>query len=123
LSQATPQPSASATVQAGPGGAARPRIFDFSQLPSFSKSLLKVKVPLKVTLAGKKQSIQEILALGPGSILSFEKPCDAPVDISIGDHPIARGETVKVGEKFGVRVQEIILPAEHFQAMRPRSAG
>ncbi len=124
MSQSTPKNADSAAdAQSGSAETARPRIVDISQLPPYSKSLLKVKVPIMVTLAGKKQTIQEVLSLGPGSILSFEKPCNAPVDVSIGDRLIAHGETVKVGEKFGVRIQEIILPAEHFKSMRPRSAG
>lgn len=100
-----------------------PRIFDFSQLPPYSKSLLKVQVPLMVTLASKKQTVQEIMTLGPGSILSFEKPCDAPIDISIGEQPIATGETVKVGEKFGVKISQMILPAEAFKPILPKQAG
>lgn len=111
------------TQPAASGGDPKPRIFDFSQLPPYSKSLLKVRLPVKVTLASKRQSVEEVMALCPGSILSFDKQCDAPIDISIGDQPIAQGETVKVGERFGVKISQMILPAESFKALRSDKAG
>ncbi|TWT78044.1 Flagellar motor switch protein FliN [Posidoniimonas polymericola] len=116
-------PSEPTPASGAAGEPVRPRIFDFSQLPPYSKSLLKVRVPLMVTLAEKRQTVHEIMALGPGSILSFEKPCDAPIEISIGGQPIATGETVKVGEKFGVKISQMILPAEDFKPILPRQAG
>lgn len=93
-------------------------ILDLSQLPAYSRSLLKVEVPVLVTLAEKKQPLQEVMTLGPGSILAFDKPCDDPIDISIGDHKIASGETMKVGEKFGVKIRQIHLPDERFQTVK-----
>jgi flagellar motor switch protein FliN/FliY len=88
------------------------------QLPAYTRSLLRIKVTLAVTLATSKQPIHRIIDLGPGSILQFEKPCDQPLTLRVGDHEIASGEAVKVGEKFGLRVTEMILPGERFLAVR-----
>lgn len=100
-----------------------PRIFDFSQLPPYCRSLLKVRAPLSVALASKKFSIHEIMRLGAGSILSFDQPCDAPLDVYIGDQLIAAGEAVKVGERFGVKIQRMVMPDEHFKSMTPRASA
>ncbi len=88
-------------------------------LPSYTRSLLKIRVPLTVTLAEKKQAVEEILELGPGSIIQFEKSCEDMLDLSVANLPIARGEAVKVGEKFGLRVTSLVLPGERFKTVRP----
>jgi flagellar motor switch protein FliN len=90
-------------------------------LPSYTRSLLKIRVPLTVTLAQKKQAVGEILELGPGSIIQFDKSCEETLDLSVANLPIARGEAVKVGEKFGLRVTSLMLPGERFKTLR-RSA-
>lgn len=88
-------------------------------LPTYTRSLLKIRVPLSVTLAAKKQPVGQILEIGPGSILQFEKSCEEMLDLNVSNLPIARGEAVKVGEKFGLRVTSLILPGERFKAVRP----
>jgi flagellar motor switch/type III secretory pathway protein FliN len=57
-----------------------------------------------VTLAAQRIPIQEILELGPGSIVKFDKTCDQPLELAVGERVIATGEVVKVGDKFGLRV-------------------
>lgn len=91
-------------------------------LPNYTRSLLRIQVPVTVKLASKKQALSEILNLGPGSIVSFEKGCDELLDMEIGDVTIARGEAVKVGDKFGLRINSIVLPGERFHKVeRPRT--
>jgi flagellar motor switch protein FliM len=80
---------------------------------------LKIRVPLSVTLAAKKQPVGQILEIGPGSILQFEKSCEEMLDLNVSNLPIARGEAVKVGEKFGLRVTSLILPGERFKPLQP----
>jgi flagellar motor switch protein FliN len=98
--------------------AAAPPLPDLSKLPSYVRSLLRVKVPLKVVLAENKQSIDSIVRLGPGSIIQFEKSCEEMLDVQIANQHIAQGEVVKVGDKFGVRVTSIVLPEERFRTLR-----
>jgi flagellar motor switch protein FliN/FliY len=43
-------------------------------------------------------------------MLTFETHCDQPLQMSVGGHPIATGETVKIGDKFGIRIREIGMP-------------
>jgi flagellar motor switch protein FliN/FliY len=90
-------------------------------LPVYTRSLLKIRVPLSVTLAAKRQAVGQILELGPGSIIQFEKSCDEMLDLNVSNLPIARGEAVKVGEKFGLRVTSLILPGERFKTVRPEA--
>jgi len=86
-------------------------------LPPYTRSLLRVKVPLIVTLASKKQPLGRIVELGPGSIIQFDKSCEEMLDLHVGERLVAQGEAVKVGDKFGLRVTNMILPDERFQAI------
>jgi flagellar motor switch protein FliN len=77
-------------------------------MPAFARGLLQIRVPLQVMLASQRKSIQEIVELGPGSIVKFDKTCDQPLELAIGDRTIAHGEVVKVGDKFGLRVSSLV---------------
>ena len=81
---------------------------ELAALPEYSRSLLKIMVPVRVTLASQRKSIQEIVELGPGSIVKFDKTCDQPLDLCIGDRPVAQGEVVKVGDKFGLKISGLV---------------
>jgi flagellar motor switch protein FliN len=111
-----PSPSALQTAHPTARGKGRCR-----ELPNYTRSLLRVEVPVVVTLAENRQPLRRILELGPGSIIQFDKSCDETLELSVGNHPIAAGEAVKVGEKFGLRITSIIMPAERLQPLGPGS--
>ncbi len=81
---------------------------ELSGLPTYARGLLQIRVPVRVTLASQRKSVQEILELGPGSIVKFEKTCEEPLELSVGGRTIAEGEVVKVGDKFGVRISGLV---------------
>jgi flagellar motor switch protein FliN/FliY len=112
-------PADTAVQCAGNPPAFRPGVVMTTNLPSaYSRSLLKVRVPVTVTLAAKKQSIGKIIELVPGSIIAFDKSCDEMLELEVSGHPIAEGECVKVGDKFGLRVTSLILPDEQLQSLK-----
>ena len=104
------------TPQAGSTGG-------LERLPSYGKSLLRIKVPVIVTLAAKKQPLGRIVELGPGSIIQFDKSCEEMLDLEVGGQIVAQGEPVKVGDKFGIRLTSLAMPGERFLtlAARPHS--
>ncbi len=87
-------------------------------LPIYSRSLLRVKVPLVVSLAHKRQPVDRIVELGPGSIIQFDKSCEEMLDLYLGGRMIANGEAVKIGDKFGLRITNIVLPDERFHPVK-----
>jgi flagellar motor switch/type III secretory pathway protein FliN len=113
-------PSSAASRRLQKGATRGPGLRD---LPTYSRSLLKIRVPLSVTLAEKKQPLGQILEIGPGSILQFEKSCEDMLDLNVSNLAIARGEAVKVGDKFGLRVTSLILPSERFKTVQPAWPG
>jgi flagellar motor switch protein FliN len=114
----SPPASAEVASNGGDGPAT-----DLNGLPTYTRSLLKIEVPVTVRLATKRETVRNIVDLVPGSIVKFDKSCDDLLELTVGDRAIATGEAVKVGDKFGLRIHEILLPKEHFAAVRPAKAG
>ena len=90
---------------------------DYASLPTYTRSLLSIRLPVVVNLASTKMSVDEILNLGQGSIIQFEKSCEDSLELEAGGHTLAAGEAVKVGDKFGLRITSIRLPNERYQTI------
>ena len=76
-------------------------------LPGELNRILQLSVPVIVKLAQRKLSLAEVLRLGTGAIIEFEKSSDEPLELMINNKVIGLGETVKVGENFGLRITQI----------------
>ncbi len=75
---------------------------------NYSRAVLAIKTPVNVTLARKMVPLDRIVDLVPGSMLTFDAHCDEPLILEAGGQAIATGETVKIGDKFGLRIREIL---------------
>ena len=62
--------------------------------------------------------INELLQLGQGSVVELQKIAGEPMDVYVNHRLIARGEVVVINEKFGVRLTDIISPAERILKLR-----
>jgi len=97
---------------------------DASDAAVLSKSLdglsfvMDVPVELRVEIGRKKLRIADLLRLGAGSVLELDKSADEPLDIYVNDRPIARGEAVVVGDRYGIRVTEVLTVEEIRQRAR-----
>lgn len=69
--------------------------------------ILRLQVPVIVKLAERRLSMSEVLRLGTGAIIEFSKASDEPLELLINNRTIGVGETVKVGENFGLRITQI----------------
>jgi len=87
-------------------------------LPPYTRSLLKIKVPVRVVLAEATLPVSRIVELAQGAIIPFEKSCEDMLSLEVGDCRVAVGEAVKVGDKFGLRVSAISMPEEKFWTVR-----
>ncbi|MBO9668606.1 MAG: flagellar motor switch protein FliN [Bdellovibrio sp.] len=81
---------------------------------------LILDIPLKVTveLGRTKMPVSELLNLTQGSVIELNKLAGEPMEVYVNDKLIARGEAVVVNEKFGVRLTDIISPAERVEQLR-----
>lgn len=113
--------SASATASRMSAGEDYELAQRLAHLPPYARSLLRIQVPVVVTLATTRQPVSRVLDLAPGTILHFGKPCDDPLTVSVGRCDVAVGETVKVGDKFGLRITSMVMPEEKFEPVRPKN--
>lgn len=77
--------------------------------------LYDVPVEVRVLLGSIEKTIEEILELVEGSILSTERLAGEPVEIMVSNQVIAKGEVVVIDDKFGVLITEIVSPRERIQ--------
>jgi flagellar motor switch protein FliN len=77
-------------------------------------------IPLEVTvvIGRTKILVQELLQLGQGSVVALEKLAGEPMEVYVNDRLIGRGEVVVVNERFGIRLTDIISPAERVKQLK-----
>lgn len=79
--------------------------------------IMDVSMRVTVELGRASLTVEDVLGLGPGSVVELNKLAGEPVDVMVNDQLIAHGEVVVVDENFGVRVTEIVSPRRRAQAM------
>ncbi|UXR64324.1 flagellar motor switch protein FliN [Bdellovibrio bacteriovorus] len=93
-----------------------------SEMPAHKDRNLNLilDIPLKVSveLGRTKMPVSELLNLTQGSVIELSKLAGEPMEVYVNDKLIARGEAVVVNEKFGVRLTDIISPAERVEQLR-----
>jgi flagellar motor switch protein FliN/FliY len=82
--------------------------------------ILYLEVPVIVRLAERTMPLSEIVSLSTGAIIEFEKPADSELDLMINNKCIGRGQAVKVGENFGLRVTAVGSIRDRVRALGPR---
>jgi flagellar motor switch protein FliN/FliY len=80
--------------------------------------LLDVTIPLSVEVGRASLSIEDILALVPGSIVPLDKKAEEPIDLRVNGKLVARGEVVLVDDTYGLRVTQIVDAAGRIESLR-----
>ena len=80
--------------------------------------LMDVPLDLSVELGRARMTIQDLLGLGPGSVIELDKIAGEALDILVNDRLVARGEAVVVNDKFGVRITDIVSQSERIARLR-----
>ena len=114
---ATPAPAAAAVRTASLPELA-PAMGHAAAGPRNIDLILDVTLQVTVELGRTKKQIREVLALGPGSLLELDKLAGEAVDVLVNGKLIARGEVVVIDENFGVRITDIVSPAERAATLR-----
>ena len=77
--------------------------------------VLDIPVQLSVELGRTKVPIKHILQLGQGSVVELDALAGEPMDVLINGYLIAQGEVVVVNDKFGIRLTDVVTPAERLR--------
>lgn len=79
--------------------------------------VLDIDLPLTVRFARTTLPLKALAALGPGSIVNMGRSPDEPVQMLVGDRVIARGEVVVVSGNYGIRITDLVSPADRVRAL------
>ena len=79
--------------------------------------VLDIPVLLTVELGRTKITIKNLLQLAQGSVVELDGLAGEPMDVLVNGCLIAQGEVVVVNDKFGVRLTDIITPAERIRKL------
>jgi flagellar motor switch protein FliN len=120
--QAQAMPVPTAPVSSTPKAATPvfPNLQAPSQLalsPADLERVLDVPVRLTAELGRTRITIKTLLQLAPGSVLELDGLAGEPMDLFVNGYLIAQGEVVVVGEKYGIRVTDIVTPSERMQKL------
>ena len=80
--------------------------------------ILDIPLEISVELGRARILVNDLLQLGQGSIVQLTKAAGEPMEIFVNGRLFARGEAVVVKEKFGVRLTDVISPAERVKTLR-----
>jgi flagellar motor switch protein FliN/FliY len=79
--------------------------------------ILDIPVQLTVELGRTKIPIRHILQLAQGSVVELDGLAGEPMDVLVNGCLIAQGEVVVDNEKFGIRLTDIVTPAERVRKL------
>jgi len=76
-------------------------------------------IPLKISVEVGRTSmlIKDLLQMREGSIVELDKLAGEPLDVYVNSRLIAKGEAVLVNDKFGIRLTEVVSPAERIERL------
>lgn len=80
--------------------------------------LLDVPVTLSMEVGRARLPIRSLLQLNQGSVLELERAAGEPLDVYVNGTLVAHGEVVVVNERFGVRLTDVVSPAERLRKLK-----
>lgn len=80
--------------------------------------LLDVPVTIAMEIGRAKINIRNLLQLTQGSVIELERLAGEPMDVLVNGTLIAHGEVVVVNDKFGIRLTDVISPAERVRKLK-----
>ena len=79
--------------------------------------LENIEVELSVEVGRTEITIRELLRLNEGSVVELDRLAGDPLDILVNGTKIARGEIVMIGERYGVRFDDIVDPVKRVESV------
>ena len=108
--------------------AAEPRTAEFDNLQDEGQQttsrdvnldvILDVPVTLSMEVGRTRIPIRNLLQLNQGSVVELDRAAGEPLDVFVNGTLVAHGEVVVVNEKFGIRLTDVISPAERIRKLK-----
>jgi flagellar motor switch protein FliN/FliY len=72
--------------------------------------LQDVEVEITLEIGRRRLRIADVLRLASGQTLELSKSAGEPLDIFVNGRLLGRGEAIVMGDRYGVRITEIVAP-------------
>ena len=82
------------------------------------EDILDVPVTLSMEVGRTRIPIRNLLQLNQGSVVELERAAGEPLDVFVNGTLVAHGEVVVVNERFGIRLTDVISPAERLRKLK-----
>jgi len=116
----SPRPSAPA-VPVSPASSLLPTpspVTAPSPAPRNLDVVLDIDLPITVRFGETHMTLESLAKLGPGSMIDLDRAPDDPVDLLVNGHLVARGQVVVVSGCYGVRINEVVSPADRLRSLQ-----
>lgn len=86
--------------------------------PSNLDVVLDIPVRVSMEVGNTQIPIRTLLKLTRGSIVELDRLAGEPLDVLVNGTLIAHGEVVVINEKFGIRLTDVLSPADRIKKLR-----
>lgn len=77
--------------------------------------LLDIPLAVSIEVGRTKMLIRDLLMMDEGHVIELNKGASEPLDVYVNSRLIARGEVVLVNDKLGLRLTDVVSPAERIE--------
>jgi flagellar motor switch protein FliN/FliY len=77
--------------------------------------LYDIPLQISVEVGRSRILLQDLLKMGEGYVIELDKLAGEPLDLYVNSRLIARGEAVMVGDKFGIRLTDVVSTADRIE--------
>ena len=81
-------------------------------------AILDVPITISMEIGRARINIRNLLQLNQGSVVELDRLAGEPMDVLVNGTLIAQGEVVVVNEKFGIRLTDIVSPADRVRKLK-----
>lgn len=80
--------------------------------------ILDIPVTISMEIGRTMINIRHLLQLNQGSVVELDRLAGEPMDVLVNGTLVAHGEVVVVNDKFGIRLTDVISPAERVKKLK-----
>ena len=80
--------------------------------------ILEIPVTIAMEIGRTQISIRNLLQLNQGSVVELDRLAGEPMDVLVNGTLVAHGEVVVVNEKFGIRLTDVVSPADRVKKLK-----
>ena len=80
--------------------------------------ILDIPVTLSMEVGRTRITVSELLQLAQGSVVELDRAAGEPLDVLVNGTLVARGEVVVVNDRFGIRLSDVVSPAERVRKLK-----